>query len=363
MIDRRILREIDGLSLGLVFSLSLIGLLFIYSSSYYFSSSYYSKQFLWLLISAGALVIVLMIDYQHLLTFSFPIYVVAIVTLLLTLAFSRYIAGMKGWLVVSFFRFQPAELTKVAIILVLAQFFSRHRQDRLSQQIILGSCGLVALPLILVLFQPDLGTAVCFLPLLLASLFLAGLSRKATLWVLILTLLVGIGSWHFYLKDYQKKRLITVFFPGQDRLGSGYQLLQSKIAIGSGGFLGKGFKKGTQSRLRFLPARHTDFIFSVISEEFGLVGSLTVISLFLGLIWRLLRMVETARDRGGKYIIYMVACLLAFETIINIAMVIGFFPVVGIPLPFVSYGGSSLLTHFLAVGLAVNVRMRRFANV
>ncbi len=363
MIDRRLLREVDGLSLVLVFSLSLIGLLFIYSSSYYFSSSYYSKQFLWLLVSAISLVVVLMVDYQHLLTFSLPIYVLTNFILLLTLVFSRHIAGMKGWMVISFFRFQPAELAKIAIILVLAQFFSRHRQDRLSGQMILGSCGLVALPFILVLFQPDLGTAACYLPLLLASLFLAGLSRKAVVWILILTLLLGIASWHFYLKDYQKKRLITVVSPGQDRLGSGYQLLQSKIAIGSGGFLGKGFKKGTQSQLRFLPARHTDFIFSVISEELGLVGSLTVISLFLGLIWRLLRSVELARDRGGKYIIFMVACLIAFEAIINIAMVIGFFPVVGIPLPFISYGGSSLLTHFLAVALAVNVRMRRFANV
>lgn len=363
MIDRRLFREIDGLSLGIVFFLSVIGLLFIYSSSHYISPNYYGKQFLWLVISAGALVVVLMVDYQHLLLFSIPIYLVTNVILLLTLLVSRHIAGMKGWLVFPFFRFQPAELGKISVILILAHFFSRHRQERLSSRMILGSCGLVALPLILILFQPDLGTAACYLPLLLAALFLGGLSRKAMAWILVLTLLVGVTGWHFYLKDYQKKRLITVVYPSQDRRGSGYQLWQSKIAIGSGGLFGKGFKKGTQSQLRFLPARHTDFILSVIAEETGFVGSLIVISLFLWLIWRLLRSVELARDRSGKYIIYLVALLMAFETLVNAAMVIGFFPVIGIPLPFVSYGGSSLFTHFLAVALAVNVRMRRFANV
>ncbi len=363
MIDRRLLREIDGLTIGLILILSLIGVLFIYSSSYYLSSQYYAKQILFLLISVGGLILALAIDYQHLLIFSLPIYIVTNLILLVTLFLSRQIAGMRGWLVFPLFRLQPAEIAKVALILILASFFSQYRRERLTLQSILGSVGLTAVPFLLVLLQPDLGTAACYLPLLLASLFLAGLSRRAMALLFILVLIFGAFSWHFYLKDYQKKRLITVIAPYQDKRGAGYHLLQSKIAIGSGGFSGKGFKKGTQSQLRFLPARHTDFIFSVISEEFGFLGSVSVLLLFFWLIWRLLRAVELARDRAGKYIIFMVACLISYETLINIAMVIGFFPVVGIPLPFLSYGGSSLLTHFLAVGLVLNVRMRRLVNV
>ncbi len=363
MIDRRLFREIDSLMLGVILLLSFLGVLFIHSSSYYLKGGYYGRQLLFIFISLAALVVVLAIDYQHLLNFSLPIFVLVNLILLLTPFLTRQVAGTKGWLIFPSFRFQPSEIGKISLILLLAHYFSRYRRETLSLSTLLGCCGLAAIPFFLVLLQPDLGTAACYLPILLAALFLAGLSRRAMGVLLILALLVGAASWHFYLKDYQKKRLITVFSPHQDKQGAGYQILQSKIAIGSGGFLGKGFMKGTQTQLRFLPARHTDFIFSVISEEFGFVGSLMVILLFMWLLWRLFRSVELARDRPGKYIIFLVAVLFSFECLVNLAMVIGFFPVVGIPLPFLSYGGSSLLTHFLAVGLVLNVRMRRFANV
>lgn len=363
MINRRLWKEIDGLTLALVVALSLIGLLFIYSASFYVSGNYFTKQLVGLIVGLIGLAVIISIDYKRLLLFSLPLFILTNLLLVATIFFSRRIAGTKGWLDFFSFRFQPAEIAKISLILILAYFFSEYRQEKLTMQVVAGSCGLTAIPFLLVMLQPDLGTAACFLPILVASLFLAGLSRRAIALMLILAILAGAASWHFYLKDYQKKRLITVITPSYDKRGSGYHVLQSKIAVGSGGFSGKGFKKGTQSQLRFLPARHTDFIFAVISEETGFMGSFIVIALFVCLIWRLMKSIELARDRSGKYIIFMVASLIAVEAIVNISMVIGLFPVVGIPLPFVSYGGSSLLAHYLAIGLVLNVRMRRFAYV
>jgi len=363
MINRNLWKEIDGLTVAVVVALSLIGLLFIYSASFYLPGKYFYKQLAWLIISLIGLAFILLIDYKRLLVLSLPLFILTNLFLLATIIFSRRIAGTRGWLDIFSFRFQPAEIAKISLILILAYYFSDYRQEKLTLRAAAGSGGLVAIPFFLVLLQPDLGTAACYLPILLASLFLAGLSRRAIAIMLILAIIIGAASWHFYLKDYQKKRLITVVSPSFDKKGSGYHVLQSKIAVGSGGFFGKGFKKGTQSQLRFLPARHTDFILAVISEEAGFLGSLTVIGLFAWLIWLLLKAVELARDRAGKYIIFMVASLIAAEAMVNIAMIIGFFPIVGIPLPFVSYGGSSLLAHYLAIGLALNVRLRRFAYV
>jgi rod shape determining protein RodA len=199
--------------------------------------------------------------------------------------------------------------------------------------------------------------------LLFGSLILAGLRRKALIAILILGLLAGIVGWNFYLKDYQKERLATVVFPSRDPKGAGYHILQSKIAIGSGGLLGKGFARGTQSQLKFLPARHTDFVFSVIGEEFGFLGIISVLLLYYFFIWRLFRSAGKSRDRAGVYIVFMVSLMISFQLVVNVAMVIGIFPIVGIPLPLLSYGGSSLLANYLGVGLVLNVKMRRFANI
>jgi rod shape determining protein RodA len=197
----------------------------------------------------------------------------------------------------------------------------------------------------------------------LAALILAGLNRKIVIIVILGTLLAGFAGWNYGLKDYQKKRVLTLFSPSLDPKGSGYQITQSKIAIGSGGVLGKGFRKGTQSQLRFLPARHTDFIFAVLGEEFGFLGVAAAMGLYLLLLMRLFRTVAKARDRSGIYVVFLVSVLLTFQYLVNVLMVVGLFPVTGIPLPFLSYGGSSLLTSFIAVGLVVNVRMRRFVNI
>jgi rod shape determining protein RodA len=362
MIDRRLFDNIDWILIGLLVLNSLVGVLAIYSASHYIPGDYHWKQLIFLAGSLGALFVLLMIDYQVLLSFSLYLYGAVIFILMLMLVFSRFIS--KGsWIKLPFFQVQPSELAKIAIILVLARLFAEYKRRYINLNAVLASCGLVALPFMLVALQPDLGTAVSFLPILLGALILAGLRRRAVVWILLLTVLAGIAGWNFYLKDYQKERLMTVVFPGRDPQGSGYHILQSRIALGSGGFLGKGFTRGTQSQLKFLPARHTDFVFSVIGEEFGFVGVFAVLFLYGVFLSRLFQAVRKSRDRAGVYIVFMVSLMISFQLLVNVAMVIGLFPIVGIPLPLLSYGGSSLLANFLGVGLVLNVKMRRFANL
>jgi len=362
MIDRRLIENIDWFLIGLLVLNSLLGVVVIYSASHYVPGNYHWRQLIFLGASLLALLIILLIDYKVLMTFSFYFYGAVVFVLLLMLLFSRFIS--KGsWIRLRYFQIQPSELAKIAIILVLAQLFAEYKRSHVSGAAVVASSGLVALPFLLVALQPDLGTAVSFLPLLLGSLILAGLRRRAMIWILILAIFAGIAGWNFYLKDYQKNRLATVVFPSRDPQGSGYHILQSKIAIGSGGFLGKGFARGSQSQLKFLPARHTDFVFSVIGEEFGFLGVVGVLLLYYLFLWRLFRSAAKSRDRAGVYITFMVSLMIAFQLLVNVAMVIGIFPIVGIPLPLISYGGSSLLANFLGVGLVLNVKMRRFANI
>jgi rod shape determining protein RodA len=362
MIDRRLIENVDWFLIGLLVLNSLLGVVVIYSASHYLPGHYHWRQLIFIGVSLLALFVLLLIDYQVLMSFSFYLYGAAVLVLLMMLVFGRFIS--KGsWIKLRYFQIQPSELAKIALILVLARLFSEYKRPTVSAAAVATSSGLVALPFLLVALQPDLGTAVSFLPLLLGSLILAGLRRKAVLGILLLAVLAGVAGWNFYLKDYQKQRLATVVFPGRDPQGAGYHILQSKIAIGSGGFLGKGFAKGSQSQLKFLPARHTDFVFSVIGEEFGFLGVVGVLSLYSLLLWRLFRSAGKSRDRAGIYITFMVSLMISFQLLVNVAMVIGIFPIVGIPLPLLSYGGSSLLANFLGVGLVLNVKMRRFANI
>jgi rod shape determining protein RodA len=272
-------------------------------------------------------------------------------------------AGTKSWIVLPFFQIQPSEIAKIAVILVLALLFSNYRRESLSLGHGLLSILIVGAPVLLVGLQPDLGTALTYIPILLAVFVIVGLKRRTVIILIVMALLLGIVGWNVLLKDYQKVRITTLLSPEKDPLGSGYHTIQSKIAIGSGGFLGKGYKKGTQSQLRFLPARHTDFIFSVIGEELGFAGAIVTFLLYFLFLARLFQSVSKSRDRAGALIIYMVAGMIAFQFFVNVFMTIGLFPITGVPLPLLSYGGSSLLTNFLAVSLVINVRMRRFVNV
>ncbi|MBN2408854.1 MAG: rod shape-determining protein RodA [Candidatus Aminicenantes bacterium] len=362
MISRRLIDNIDWLLIGLLVLNSLVGAFVIYSASHHLPGGYHWRQLVYLAGSLIVLFVLLLIDYQILLSFSFYLYGAVVSVLALMLIFSRFIS--KGsWIKLPFFQIQPSELAKIAVILVLARLFAEYKKSHLNISGLLAGSGLVAVPFFLVVLQPDLGTAVSYLSLLSGAFILAGLKRKTVVWIILLTVLAGVSGWNFYLRDYQKKRLATVVFPSRDPQGSGYHILQSKIALGSGGLLGKGFTRGTQSQLKFLPARHTDFVFSVIGEEFGFIGVAAVLFLYAVFLSRLFLSAGKSRDRAGVYIIFMVSLMVAFQLLVNVAMVIGLFPIVGIPLPLLSYGGSSLLANFLGVGLVLNVKMRRFANI
>jgi len=305
----------------------------------------------------------LAVDYKFFVSLSGYFYGLVVILLAVTLVFARLVAGTKSWISLGLMQLQPSELAKIIMVLVFARLFAEYKSAYLTTRHTLGALAVAAAPLILIVAQPDLGTAMTFLAIIGGAFILAGLRRKAIVVLALTALVLGIGGWNLALKDYQKKRVTTLVNPAGDPKGSGYQVIQSKIAIGSGGFAGTGFQKGTQSQLRFLPARHTDFIFSVIGEETGFLGVFVVIALYFALLARMFLSVAKARDRAGVYIVFTASLLIAFQFLVNIFMVIGLFPVVGITLPFLSYGGSSLLTSYIACGLVLNVKMRRFANV
>jgi rod shape determining protein RodA len=363
MIDRRLVQEVDWVLLALVLLLSLTGVFFIYSSSHYLSGGYYVRQLIWIGASLIALILVLAIDYKFFVSLSGYFYGLTVALLALTLVFAKFVAGTKSWITLGLMQFQPSELAKIVMILLFARLFAGYKSSYLTSRFSWFALLLAGVPLALIVLQPDLGTAMTFVAIIGGAFILAGLKKKAIVMLLLVALVLGVGGWNLGLKDYQKKRLTTLLNPLHDPRGSGYQIIQSKIAIGSGGLSGRGFMKGSQSQLRFLPARHTDFIFSVIGEEAGFLGVLTVIGLYFFMLARMFQAISKARDRAGVYIVFTASLLIAFQFLVNILMIIGLFPVVGITLPFLSYGGSSLLTSYVACGLILNVRMRRFANV
>jgi rod shape determining protein RodA len=363
MIDRRLIGEVDWILLGLILLQSLVGVFFIYSSTSFIPGAYHVRQLIWIGVSLVALLLVLAIDYKFFVSLSGYFYGLMVLLLASTLVFARLVAGTKSWITLGLMQLQPSELAKIVMILVFARLFAEYKSAYLTTSYTLGALAVAGVPLLLIIAQPDLGTAMTFVAIIGGAFILAGLRKKAVVLLVLAAVVLGIGGWTIALKDYQKKRVTTLINPAGDPRGSGYQVIQSKIAIGSGGVAGKGFQKGTQSQLRFLPARHTDFIFSVIGEETGFLGVFAVIVLYFALLARMFLSVAKARDRAGVYIIFTASLLIAFQFLVNILMIIGLFPVVGITLPFLSYGGSSLLSSYVACGLVLNVKMRRFANV
>ena len=254
-----------------------------------------------------------------------------------------------------------SELVKLIIIVVLARFFAEVRTDYLSLTDLLKAGVVVGVPLGLILLQPDMGTALVLMPMLVVGAFLAGMQWKHAAAVALIALLMLPIGWRV-LKPYQKERITSFLHPEEDAKGSGYQLLQSKIAVGSGGFWGKGFGNGTQNQLGFVPVRYSDFILAAWAEEQGFKGVLLALGLYMALLLRLIQNAQRAKDRAGMFLVMGVAAALGFHVLVNVAMVIGYMPVTGIPLPLMSYGGSATLFVFLAIGLVMNVRLRRFVN-
>src|SRR5215831_1241015 len=357
------LKDFDWLLFTAAICLSVISLTEIYSSTMAQSTeNFFLRQLAWVCVGIVFLFVIAALDY-HLIAEHIPwLYILAIGALLYTLALGHRVAGSKSWVGIGPVQFQPSELIKMVVVVALARYFSELRSSRyMSSMQIAKACMIVLVPMALVARQPDLGTALTYLPAIVVGLFIRGIRPVVLISLVLGFVLVLPVSW-LALKPYQKERIMTFLDPERDPLGKGYQVTQSKIAIGSGGLLGKGVFHGWQNRLGFLPTRHTDFIFSVVGEELGFVGVIVALGLLAFIIFRSIRNAQTARDNLGLFIVMGVVGTYFFHLIVNVGMVIGFMPTTGIPLPFMSYGGSSVLTAFMALGLVMSVRRCRYVN-
>jgi rod shape determining protein RodA len=317
------------------------------------------KQTLWVAAGFFVMWIVSQIDYHSLLGQAFVFYFLSLASLIAVLFIGTTRYGGRRWIGYGSFRFQISEFVKTVIILLVARYLIELKTERVEGRDLLKLGGLILLPMLLVMKQPDLGTALTYLPILGIGVVLAGLRWQYIAVVAVILVLVLPLGWSFVLKDYQKARLVTFLDPEEDPRGSGYQVIQSKIAVGAGGMWGRGVTKGTQTQLRFLPVPHTDFIFSAFAEEHGFVGVVVMLGLYFLLLMQIVQNAQMAPDRAGMYICMGVCALLLFHVLVNIGMVVGRMPVTGIPLPLMSYGGSSILSFFLMLGLINGVRLWR----
>jgi rod shape determining protein RodA len=364
MIDRRMLLNIDWLLLLLVVGIGAWGLVTVYSATHGRLETQlddlYLKQMYWFGAGLGLMVLVTLVDYQHLGRGAYLLLALGILLLIVVFMAGRVVSGARRWLVLGPLSFQPSEAVKVFLVLSFARYFTEaRRQGGLRFRDLLMPLLMVGVPFVLIAKQPDLGTALVLFFVACTLIFASGFPLKILLSMMGAGLIAMPIGWIF-LKDYQKVRVITLLNPDFDPLGAGYHSWQSKIAIGSGGFWGKGFLAGTQSGLNFLPEKHTDFIFAVFAEEWGFVGTAALITLYLILVLRGISIAYTSKDRLGSLIATGVVAMLSIYILFNIGMTVGLTPVVGLPLPLFSYGGSSMLATMVAVGLLLNIRMRRF---
>jgi rod shape determining protein RodA len=386
MLEPRLLRRLDWSLFAAVLALCLYGLVMIYSATRSPEaarlappSSFALKQSIWLLLALAVFLVTVLVDYERIARWHVPLYAGALVLLIVVLFVGRAPTGAVSWIAIGGFRLQPSEFAKIAVILSLAAFLGRRVEEIQSLRVVLLSLLVPAAPVLLVVLQPDFGTALVVVAIWFGALYLAG-ARVAHLGVVLVGgLAVFALMWNLdrlpadrilprpiagivskaALKDYQKQRLTIFLKPQADPLGAGYHVIQSRVAIGSGQLAGRGLFRGTQSRLRFIPERHTDFIYSVVGEELGLVGAAAMLLLYLFLFWRGLRVAIRARDALGSLLSAGAISMLIFHTVVNIGMSVNIMPITGLPLPFVSYGGSNLMASFIAFGLLQNVHMRR----
>jgi rod shape determining protein RodA len=354
--------NVDWVLTGAALVLALVGVAMVYSATHSGrQGDLYLKQLALVGVGTVGLVLAAAVDYRRLADRAMLLYALSVVALLYVLRFAPVIARTRRWVVIGDFQLQPSELVKLAAALFVAKVFSEYRQETLGLRDVALPGVAVGLLAVLIAREPDLGTAACLVPLFLAVAFLAGLRMRAVVAFAAAMVLVAGLTWPF-LEDYQKTRIYTFLDPSLDPRGAGYQKIQSQIAVGSGGLVGRGFLEGSQAQLGYLPARHTDFIFSVLAEEAGFVGVLVVLALYLLVVWRMLETARLARDRLGAFLVAGVTAGFAFQVVYNVAMVAGLVPVKGLPLPLMSYGGSSILSSLMGIGLVLSVRMRRFAN-
>jgi rod shape determining protein RodA len=364
-IDRRLFTNFDWVLL--LFLLLVCGMAYfnLYSASYppkQWGMPLYLKQCYLLLIGFSGFLFLISFDYQELHSWNYPMYCLIILLLLVAHFYlGKSAGGAQRWINLGFLKLQPSEPAKLMLVITLASYFARNEViDGYSLKDLAIPILLTLVPFVLILKQPDLGTALMLGVIFVSITVFVKLRFSTYVFLSGVAMIAGVVGWTKLLKPYQKQRILTFFNPENDPMGHGYQILQSKIAVGSGGMFGKGYMEGTQGHLHFLPERHTDFAFSVWGEEWGFVGSVIFLTIYFFMILWGLNVAISARDRFGMLLAYGVVMLIFWQAVINLMMILGFLPVVGIPLPLFSYGGSSLLTTLFGLGILMNVRMRRF---
>jgi rod shape determining protein RodA len=364
MIDRRLIINFDWPLMIMILIMTGISVLNLYSATYSIMGEglfpFYLRQLLWICFGFFLMILSITVDYRVYDRYANFIFAFSLGLLIIVLIIGQWTSGSRRWIDFGFISFQPSEFSKIALILALTHYFHvREKPAGYSIRELLLPFSFTGATIILILVEPDLGTAIIVGLIAISMILFAGVRLKSLLIISGIILVCLPSSW-FLLKEYQKKRVETFFNPDLDPLGAGYHLIQSKIAIGSGGLIGKGYLQGTQSHLHFLPAQHTDFIFSVLAEEWGFLGSFFLLSLFLIFIIYSIRISSRARDNIGIFLSFGISSMFFWPWIINIGMTTGILPVVGVALPFISYGGSSMLTSMLGAGLLMNISMRRY---
>lgn len=367
-IERRLLKNFDWLVFAIIITLAIIGIMTIYSATrppdfVGTQSDFYLKQIAWLVISITALIGIVCFDYIWLYRLSYPLYAFGLVLLVTVLIFGKSSMGAQRWLNIGLFSFQPSEFFRLLFIIGFSAYLVGRGQDVKGWMSPSTVVIFALLPMLLVVKQPDLGTAIMLVSIFSALVLIKGLEKRVLLFVLLVIVVSIPFIWDIFwegLKDYQKNRLIAFIEPDIDPAGISYHINQSKIAIGSGEIFGKGFLQGTQGPLRFLPEKHTDFIFAIFAEEWGFVGCMVLFALYLTLFLRGYDTALKAKDEFGRLVAAGITTMFFIYFTVNVGMTLGMMPVVGVPLPFFSYGGTSLLSNFIAAGILINIRTRRF---
>ncbi len=374
-IDRRLIAQFDWPLFVLSIVLPVLGLFVLYSAGYdpdlqiipfnfeqlTIQSHVFLKQLRFLVVALIGMFLGMITGTRTWYRFSYFFYVGVVLLLVAVLLFGAISHGSRRWLSFGAFNLQPSELVKVAVVLCLARYISKHppKKSYYGFKELLVPSLLFGLPMGLIFLQPDLGTALTVGAIGFAMLLFVGIRPKLLVGFGVMGVLAAVASWFFVLHDYQKRRVLVLFDPESNPRGEGWQIIQSKIAVGSGELFGKGYLNGSQTQLEFLPERTTDFIFCVLAEEWGFAGSLLVVGLFAFLMYRLLRVVAKSKDLYSALVVFGIAVFLFFHVVVNLGMVIGLFPVVGLPLPLLSYGGSSLLTVMFCLGIVLGISMRK----
>lgn len=363
--ERNFFRRLDANLIFVMIALNIIGLINLYSATHgvtlSFQTDLFWQQIVWLVLGWSIFFALTFLDYSFFKRVGILLYGLNVLALILVSVIGRVSYGAKRWLDLGFFKYQPSETMKIMLVIILAKILAKKNSSNgLGFVDLIIPAAITLLPVSLIIKQPDLGTGLLLMAIFISMILFVRVKTSVLVFFLVGGMIAGPLVWTFGLKPYQKNRVLTFLTPGIDPRGAGYNSIQSRIAVGSGQIVGKGFRKGTQSQLEFLPERHTDFIFSVLSEEHGFVGSITTVSLLTILLFMCARIANHARDRFGVLIAVGAMSILFWHVTVNVGMVIGLLPIVGVPLPLLSYGGSIMITTMASMGIISSVSYRKF---